>query len=294
MQDNPLVLVVDDETGSRESMAIAIEKAGFAVRTFDDARKALEFLEENDSARLVVCDLRMPGMDGVAFLKEVRERKYDLGLILVTAYGTIESAVEAMRVGADDYLTKPVDLYELRQRVMNLLEKQQLKEEVSTLRQMLDKRFGFESIVGRSAPMERLFEQMKNMEFEELSRNPIPTRLDAARILTALITGLPGAHNHQNAAAIPTTARRPAAWNTRPASVSVSASSSSGMRRRIKASSRLRWLKPAGASITKYRSAGSRSMPLSTPLSQRSNQRSISRSPAAGASRALSASPITA
>ncbi|HBL26821.1 MAG TPA: hypothetical protein DD490_08310 [Acidobacteria bacterium] len=161
MQDNPLVLVVDDETGSRESMAIAIEKAGFAVRTFDDARKALEFLEENDSARLVVCDLRMPGMDGVAFLKEVRERKYDLGLILVTAYGTIESAVEAMRVGADDYLTKPVDLYELRQRVMNLLEKQQLKEEVSTLRQMLDKRFGFESIVGRSAPMERLFEQMK-------------------------------------------------------------------------------------------------------------------------------------
>ncbi len=161
MQDNPLVLVIDDETGSRESMAIAIEKAGFVVRTFDDARKALEFLEENDSVRLVVCDLRMPGMDGVAFLKEVRERKYDIGLILVTAYGTIESAVEAMRVGADDYLTKPVDLYELRQRVMNLLEKQQLKEEVTTHRQMLDKRYGFESIIGRSAPMERLFEQMK-------------------------------------------------------------------------------------------------------------------------------------
>ena len=156
-----MVLVIDDETGSRESMAIAIEKAGFAVRTFDDARRALELLEESDSVRLVVCDLRMPGMDGVAFLKEVRERKYDIGVILVTAYGTIESAVEAMRVGADDYLTKPVDLYELRQRVMNLLEKQQLKEEVSTLRQMLDKRYGFESIIGRSAPMERLFEQMK-------------------------------------------------------------------------------------------------------------------------------------
>jgi DNA-binding NtrC family response regulator len=161
MQDKPLVLVIDDETGSRESMAIAIEKAGFAVRTFDDARKALDFLEENEGVRLAVCDLRMPGMDGVAFLKEVRERKYEIGLILVTAYGTIESAVEAMRVGADDYLTKPVDLYELRQRVMNLLEKQQLKEEVSTLRQMLDKRYGFESIIGRSAPMERLFEQMK-------------------------------------------------------------------------------------------------------------------------------------
>jgi DNA-binding NtrC family response regulator len=161
MQDKPLVLVIDDETGSRESMAIAIEKAGLAVRTFDDARKALEFLEESEGVRLAVCDLRMPGMDGVAFLKEVRERKLDLGVILVTGYGTIESAVEAMRIGADDYLTKPVDLYELRKRVMNLIEKQQLQEEVSNLRQMLDKRYGFESIIGRSGPMEGLFEKMK-------------------------------------------------------------------------------------------------------------------------------------
>src|SRR4051812_29094063 len=160
MPDKPLVLVIDDETGSRESMAIALEKAGLAVRTFDDARKALEFLDEND-ARLAVCDLRMPGMDGLAFLQEVRERKIDLSIMLVTAYGSIESAVEAMRVGADDYLTKPVDLYELRKRVMNLIEKQQLQEEVSTLRQMLDKRYGFESIIGRSGPMEDLFERMK-------------------------------------------------------------------------------------------------------------------------------------
>ena len=161
MADKPLVLVIDDETGSRESMAIAIEKAGCEVRTFDDARKALEYIEEVGNARAAVCDLRMPGMDGVAFLKEVRERQLDLGVVLVTAYGSIESAVEAMRVGADDYLTKPVDLYELRQRVMNLLEKQKLKEEVSSLREQLDKRFGFESIIGRSAPMEKLFEQMK-------------------------------------------------------------------------------------------------------------------------------------
>jgi DNA-binding NtrC family response regulator len=159
--DKPLVLVIDDETGSRESMAIAIERAGLAVRTFDDAKKALEYLEENDGVRLAVCDLRMPGMDGIAFLNEVREKKIDLGVILVTGYGSIESAVEAMRVGADDYLTKPVDLYELRKRVMNLIEKEQLKEEVSSLREQLDKRYGFESIIGKSVPMERLFDQMK-------------------------------------------------------------------------------------------------------------------------------------
>ncbi|MDP9120471.1 MAG: sigma-54 dependent transcriptional regulator [Acidobacteriota bacterium] len=161
MSERPLVLVIDDETGSRESMAIAIEKAGYAVRTFDDAKKALEFIEESDGVRLAVCDLRMPGTDGLAFLNEVRERKYDLGVILVTGYGSIESAVEAMRVGADDYLTKPVDLYELRKRVSNLIEKEQLKQEVSNLREMLDKRYGFESIIGRSGPMEKLFEQMK-------------------------------------------------------------------------------------------------------------------------------------
>jgi two-component system NtrC family response regulator/two-component system response regulator HydG len=157
----PLVVVIDDETGSRESMAIAVEKAGLAVRTFDDAEEALAFVEREPGVRLAICDLRMPGMDGLGFLHEVRTRDIDIGVILVTGFGTIESAVEAMQVGADDYLTKPVDLYELRKRVMNLLENRRLKEEVTNLRQMLDKRYGFHAIVGRSAPMERLFEQMR-------------------------------------------------------------------------------------------------------------------------------------
>ena len=160
--EKPLVLVIDDESGSRESMAIAIEKAGYDVRTFDDARQALEYLEGGGSrAQLVVCDLRMPNLDGLGFLEQVRERELPLAVILVTGFGSIESAVEAMRVGADDYLTKPVDLYELRTRVANLLERQNLKEEVTELRERLDKRFGFEAIVGTSTPMEKLFEQMR-------------------------------------------------------------------------------------------------------------------------------------
>ena len=157
----PQVLVIDDETGSRESMALAIQRAGFVVRTFDDARRALELLEETDTPQLAVCDLRMPGLDGLGFLNEVRKRGLDLAVILVTGFGSIESAVEAMRVGADDYLTKPVDLYELRKRVLTQLEKRQLKEKVVELDQQLDKRFGFESIIGRSAKMEVLFEQMR-------------------------------------------------------------------------------------------------------------------------------------
>ncbi|MEE2776431.1 MAG: sigma-54 dependent transcriptional regulator [Acidobacteriota bacterium] len=161
MADQAPILVIDDEAGSRESMAIALEKAGFVVRTFDDAAKALAYLDENSGVRLAICDVKMPGMDGLAFLNQVRERDLDLGVMLVTGFGSIESAVEAMQVGADDYLTKPVDLYELRQRAANLVENRRLTEEVSELRQMLDKRYGFESIIGSSAPMERLFEQMK-------------------------------------------------------------------------------------------------------------------------------------
>jgi DNA-binding NtrC family response regulator len=162
MAERNLVLVIDDETGSRESMAIALEKAGLAVRTFDDAGKALEFLEDNVGvARLAVCDLRMPGTDGLAFLARVRQEAWDLRVILVTGFGSIESAVEAMRVGADDYLTKPVDLYELRKRVLEKLEREELKAEVTSLREQLDKRFGFEAILGKSEPMEKLFERMR-------------------------------------------------------------------------------------------------------------------------------------
>ena len=162
MPEKPLILVIDDETGSRESMAIALEKAGVQVRTFDDAAKGLAYLEEDpERVRLVVCDLKMPGMNGLAFLNAVREAGYPIAVMLVTAFGSIDSAVEAMRVGADDYLTKPVDLYELRTRVANLLEKQQLREEVTTLRAQLDKRYGFESIIGHSPAIERLFEKMK-------------------------------------------------------------------------------------------------------------------------------------
>jgi DNA-binding NtrC family response regulator len=142
-------------------MALAIEKAGLKVRTFDDARQALVYLESHPGPNIALCDLRMPDMDGLQFLEAVREREYDLGVVLITAYGSIESAVEAMRVGADDYLTKPVDLYELRKRVTNLIENRRLKEEVSTLREMLEQRYGFDNLIGHSGPMERLFEQMR-------------------------------------------------------------------------------------------------------------------------------------
>jgi len=155
------IFVIDDDTGSREAMAIAVEKTGWKVERFDDARRALEALAEGASPELAICDLRMPGLDGLGFLQEVRKRGHDLAVLLVTAFGSIESAVEAMRVGADDYLTKPVDLYELRKKVTTHLERRQLADKVAELSQQLDKRYGFEAIIGRASAMEALFEQMR-------------------------------------------------------------------------------------------------------------------------------------
>ncbi len=163
MTARPWIMVVDDEAGSRQSMAIALEKSGYRVRIFDDGAPALAFAEREPDVRLAVCDLRMPGMDGLTFLSRVREQKLDLAVILVTGFGTIESAVEAMRVGADDYVTKPVDLYELRGRVDKLVENWQLRDEVENLREMLDDRFGFDAIVGQSQAMEQLFRQMRQV-----------------------------------------------------------------------------------------------------------------------------------
>ena len=161
MAANAQIFVIDDDTGSREAMAIAVEKTGWKVSRFDDARRALDALAEGAAPELAICDLRMPGLDGLGFLQEVRKRDIDLSVLLVTAFGSIESAVEAMRVGADDYLTKPVDLYELRKKVTTHLERRRLAQKVDELSQQLDKRYGFESIIGRAPGMEALFEQMR-------------------------------------------------------------------------------------------------------------------------------------
>jgi len=111
------VLVVDDEQNSREGLSKILTKEGYSVRTAENGKKAL--LEaENNSFDLIITDLRMPEMDGIEVLEKLRKKNKDIGVVIVTAYGEVNSYLKAMNLGAFEYLNKPIHLEELR-RVIN-------------------------------------------------------------------------------------------------------------------------------------------------------------------------------
>jgi two-component system NtrC family response regulator len=143
------LLVVDDDESLRWVTKVQLEQSGYAVSAAADGPQALALLQLN-GADLVITDLMMPGMSGLDLLKDIRSEYPDLAVIVVTAFGTVETAVEAMKAGAYDYITKPVNMDELKMIVGRALEHLNLKEEVRTLRSSLDRKYGFENILGRS------------------------------------------------------------------------------------------------------------------------------------------------
>lgn len=143
------VLVVDDEENLRRVTQLKLQQAGYEAMTASDGRQALEVLARNPHD-LIITDLKMPGMSGMDLLRRVREEYPEIIVVVVTAFGTIESAVEAMKLGAHDYIIKPVNADALRLVVSRALEHHRLQEEVKTLRTAIDRKYGFENIVGRS------------------------------------------------------------------------------------------------------------------------------------------------
>ena len=156
-----VIFLVDDDDGSREAMARTLERVGYEVRAFPEAEEALEHLRAGETVDAVVSDVRMPGMDGYELLREVRAQWPSLPFLLVTAFADVEDAVAALQEGADDYLTKPVKVQELRQRVQLHLERRALSSENRRLRERLDKSFGFDGIVGHSRGMEEVVERLR-------------------------------------------------------------------------------------------------------------------------------------
>ena len=143
------ILVVDDEESLRRVTQLKLQQAGYDASTAADGATALEWLVRNPQD-LIITDMKMPGMSGIDLLRKVKDDYPEIIVILVTAFGTIESAVEAMRLGAYDYLIKPINADALRIVVSRALEHHRLREEVRSLRTAIDRKFGFESIIGKS------------------------------------------------------------------------------------------------------------------------------------------------
>ncbi|MBZ5724697.1 MAG: sigma-54 dependent transcriptional regulator [Acidobacteriia bacterium] len=143
------ILVVDDDESLRRITQLQLEEAGYDALTAANGNDALALIEEEAPA-LVISDLKMPGLSGLDLLRKVRESYPQTAVLMVTAFGTVQTAVQAMKAGAYDYLTKPIDFEELVLVVNRAMERQQLLEEVRSLRVSLDQKYGFESIVGRS------------------------------------------------------------------------------------------------------------------------------------------------
>jgi len=156
-----VIFLVDDDDGSRDAMAKTLERVGYDVRAFPGAEEALDRMRSGDPVDVVVSDVRMPGMDGYELLRQVRAEWPGLPFLLVTAFADVEDAVAALQGGADDYLTKPVKVQELRQRVQLQLERRALSTENRKLKERLDKSFGFEGIVGHSRGMEEVLDRLR-------------------------------------------------------------------------------------------------------------------------------------
>jgi DNA-binding NtrC family response regulator len=143
------VLVVDDDENLRWVTQTQLDDAGYAVTAAADGETALNTLNQ-ERPDLIITDLKMPGMSGIELLKRIKAADPDIPVLMITAFGTIQSAVEAVKNGAYDYLTKPLDYEELLLTVRRAVELTTLVAEVQSLRQTLDRKYGFENIIGQS------------------------------------------------------------------------------------------------------------------------------------------------
>jgi DNA-binding NtrC family response regulator len=155
-QNHGRILIVDDEVNARTALCELLREDGYVVESAADAFKALGKFADF-APDLVLTDLKMPGMDGLQLLGRLRETDPDLPVVVMTAFGEVDTAVRAMRSGARDYLAKPVNVGELSIVVARELEQRRIRAEAGLLRARLAEKYSFANIVGDSAPMQDVF-----------------------------------------------------------------------------------------------------------------------------------------
>ena len=154
------VLVVDDERSMRDLLAIMLRQAGHDVTVAEGGEQAIEAFK-SEAFDLVITDLRMRRVDGLAVLRAAKELSPQTVVLVITAFASTETAVEAMKLGAYDYITKPFKMDEVRLIIANALERKRLQDENTALKRQLRRERGFENFVGRSRQMLEVFETIR-------------------------------------------------------------------------------------------------------------------------------------
>ena len=156
------ILVVDDERSMRDFLSIMLKKVGYDVTTAVDGEEAVKILHK-DIFDLVITDLKMPKVDGLQVLKTVKDLSPDTVVIVITAFASTETTVEAMKEGAYDYITKPFQNDEMKIRIKKALEKRRLSAENILLKKQLKDRAVFDNIIGKSEKIEKVFELVRKV-----------------------------------------------------------------------------------------------------------------------------------
>ena len=156
------VLIVDDELIMRETLAAWLERDGYNVENVASGEEALEKLKHTRFDIMLV-DIKMEGMSGLEVLKQVTASDPDVAVVMITAYGSIATAIEAMKSGAEDYLLKPFDPNELGMLIEKIIVRQAQTRENLFLREQYKERTRFESMIGQSQPMQKIFELIQDI-----------------------------------------------------------------------------------------------------------------------------------
>jgi len=156
------ILVVEDDAAMRTMLREALEEDGFVVETAPGGRAGVERVRQG-GVDLVVSDVKMPDLDGLDMLREIREIDDELPVVVMTAFGTVETAVRAIKLGAFDYITKPFDVDQLILSVQKALAERELRSELARLRDEVQRSYRFSNIVGKSAPMQEVFANIRRL-----------------------------------------------------------------------------------------------------------------------------------
>ena len=157
----PTILIVDDERSARDGMALLF-KDDYNVLSAESGSTALKLLDLN-SIDVMLSDVRMPGMDGLELLEKAQKKQPSLSSIILTAYGDVDLAVKAMKIGAVDFMTKTLNIDKLELILKRLLKTKNLELENKTLKAQLNVQYGMENIIGKSAAMQSVFEMIRQV-----------------------------------------------------------------------------------------------------------------------------------